>query len=536
MNKRIGILHLEDSLKDSELIKALIENAGIGHEYFLADNEKDFLRILGKGNIDIILSDYSLPDYNGNEALQVAREKYSHIPFIFVSGTIGEDAAINALLNGATDYVLKNKLERLVPAIKRALHEHELEIKHNQAETDLKKSEELFKAIFNDAPMGIALVDSLTGKLHNVNPMFAKIAGRTIAEMENINWMSITHPDDIQLDLNNMAQLVAGEIDGYQMEKRYILTDGAFVWINMTVSHILYDDESHPRHLAMIEDITERKRAEQKLILANKELAFQNEEKEKRAIELILAKEHAEESDRLKSAFLTNMSHEIRTPMNGILGFAELLREPNLTGDDQQDFISIIVESGNRMLNIIDNIICISKIESKQTEISISETNINEQIKSIYSNFKTEARQKGIEISFKNSLPEEKSMILSDPKIINTIITNLLKNAIKFTNKGQIYFGYIKKGKFLEFFVKDTGVGIGQEHQKIIFEQFRQAGESLSRAYEGAGLGLSISKAYVEMLGGKIWVKSGSKSVNGVRGSKFYFTIPYTTKSELTLS
>ena len=161
MNKRIGILHLEDSLKDSELIKALIENAGIGHEYFLADNEKDFLRILGKGNIDIILSDYSLPDYNGNEALQVAREKYSHIPFIFVSGTIGEDAAINALLNGATDYVLKNKLERLVPAIKRALHEHELEIKHNQAETDLKKSEELFKAIFNDAPMGIALVDSL---------------------------------------------------------------------------------------------------------------------------------------------------------------------------------------------------------------------------------------------------------------------------------------------------------------------------------------------------------------------------------------
>ena len=255
-----------------------------------------------------------------------------------------------------------------------------------------------------------------------------------------------------------------------------------------------------------------------------------------RAAELICAKEHAEESDRLKSAFLANMSHEIRTPMNGILGFTELLKEPDITGDDQQAFIHFIEESGNRMLNLIDNIICISKIESKQSEISISGTNVNEQIKSIYSNFKTEAGQKGIEISFKNSLPEEKSMIYSDPKIINTIITHLLKNAIKFTHKGQIYFGYRKKGEFLEFFIKDTGIGICKEYQKVIFERFRQVSESISRDYEGAGLGLSISKAYVEMLGGKIWVKSGSKSVNGVKGSKFYFTIPYTTKSELTLS
>jgi signal transduction histidine kinase len=230
------------------------------------------------------------------------------------------------------------------------------------------------------------------------------------------------------------------------------------------------------------------------------------------------------------------MSHEIRTPMNGILGFAELLKSPNLTGEDQQEFISIIEYSGNRMLNLLDNIICFSEIESNQSEISLSETNINEQIKSIYSNFKTEVGQKGIEISFRNSLPEEKAIIYSDPKIINTIITNLLKNAIKFTHKGQIYFGYIKKGKFLEFFVKDTGVGICKEHQKVIFERFRQVSESLSRDYEGAGLGLSISKAYVEMLGGKIWVKSSSKRVKGVKGAKFYFTIPYATKSELTLS
>src|ERR1035437_5862704 len=200
MNYKIKILHLEDSLKDSELIQSIIEGEDMDYEYFLVDNEKDYIDTLRNQAIDIILSDFSLPDYNGSEALKISREKYIHIPFIFVSGTIGEDAAINAMLNGATDYVLKNKLERLVPAITRALNEQKLETDRSLAVADLKESEERFKAIFNDAPMGISLVDSLTGKIYNVNPMFAKIAGRTIAEMTNIDWMSITHPDDIQMD------------------------------------------------------------------------------------------------------------------------------------------------------------------------------------------------------------------------------------------------------------------------------------------------------------------------------------------------
>jgi signal transduction histidine kinase len=140
VNKKIKILHLEDSLKDSELIHSILDSGDIVHDYFLADNEKDYINILEKENIDLILSDYSLPDYNGNEALKFAKEKYSHIPFIFISGTIGEDAAINTMLNGASDYVLKNKLERLVPAIKRALHEYELENLHKHAEELLQQA------------------------------------------------------------------------------------------------------------------------------------------------------------------------------------------------------------------------------------------------------------------------------------------------------------------------------------------------------------------------------------------------------------
>jgi signal transduction histidine kinase len=275
--------------------------------------------------------------------------------------------------------------------------------------------------------------------------------------------------------------------------------------------------------LAFQNEEKEKRAAE--LIIANKELAFQNEEKEKRAAELIIAKERAEESDRLKSAFLANMSHEIRTPMNGILGFAGLLKTPNLTGEKQQEYIKIIENSGKRMLNIINDIVSISKIESGILEVNISESNINSQMEYIQNIFMAETKKKGILLFSKNSLSAKDVIINTDKEKLYAILTNLVKNAIKFTHEGSIEFGCSKKGKFLEFYVKDTGVGIPQEQKSLIFERFRQGSESLSRNYEGAGLGLSISKAYVELLGGKIWVESEVG-----KGSTFYFTIPSNAK------
>ncbi len=239
-------------------------------------------------------------------------------------------------------------------------------------------------------------------------------------------------------------------------------------------------------------------------------------------MELLNAKEKAEESDRLKSAFLANMSHEIRTPMNGILGFSELLKEPNLSSDDQRDFIQTIQNSGVRMLNTINNIVDISKIESGLMNIEIKETNLYEKIEFTYKFFKPEIENKGLQFFYKNSLPVKECIINTDNEKVYGILTNLIKNALKFTNEGLIEFGYEKKGKFLEFFVKDTGVGIPKNKAELIFERFRQGSESHNRKYEGSGLGLSISKSYVEMLGGKIWVESEEG-----RGSTFYFTIPY---------
>lgn len=240
---------------------------------------------------------------------------------------------------------------------------------------------------------------------------------------------------------------------------------------------------------------------------------------------LEIAKEKAEESDRLKSAFLANMSHEIRTPMNGILGFTDLLKDPDLTGEDQQKFIEVIQKSGARMLNTVNDIIEISRIETGQVIVSHSEVDIPKLFSSFKEFFQPEVNRKGLKMIFENSLSESESTVITDENKLSSIISNLIKNAIKFTEKGAINVTVKRKNDFLEFCIKDDGIGIPENKKEAIFNRFEQADMSNARLYEGSGLGLSISKSYVEMLGGEISVES---RVN--YGSKFCFTIPFKMK------
>jgi len=417
-------------------------------------------------------------------------------------------------------------------------------------EDELQISEEKYKTFFEQSVIGKSITSIDDGKM-KVNKTFCQMLGYSESEMLALNWQSITHPDDMEQDQQIGNSLISGEKESARTEKRFIQKNGNIIWVDASTS-LITDLEKKPLFFnTSFIDITRRKLAEQELLLANnelafqneekekraaeliianKELAFQNEEKEKRAAELVIAKEHAEQSDRLKSAFLANMSHEIRTPMNGILGFAELLKEPDLTGTQQQDFIRIIERSGERMLNIINDIIDISKIESEQMKVSVSATNVNEKIEYLHTFFKPETDKKGIEFSFKNGLPERKASIMTDREKIYAILTNLVKNAIKFCDKGTIEIGYDlvpNPPTSLQFYVKDSGIGIPKDRHETIFDRFIQVDIMNNMARQGAGLGLSISKAYVEMLGGKIWVESKVG-----KGSTFYFTLPYLPELE----
>ncbi len=236
------------------------------------------------------------------------------------------------------------------------------------------------------------------------------------------------------------------------------------------------------------------------------------------------ALEKAQESDRLKSAFLANMSHEIRTPMNSILGFTELLQNPKYSAEQKHEFINIIQINGKRMLDTINDIIDISKIETGQMTLSYKNTNVNEIIMDISKQLGWQAKQKGIELNYQMPLENSKAEICTDTTKLTSILTNLVKNAIKFTDKGGVLYGYelIDENSFLKFFVKDTGIGIPDERKQAIFNPFEQADIEDFDARQGSGLGLSIAKAYTEMLNGKLWFDS---TVG--KGSSFYFTIPF---------
>jgi len=238
-------------------------------------------------------------------------------------------------------------------------------------------------------------------------------------------------------------------------------------------------------------------------------------------VELKRAKDKAEESDRLKSAFLANMSHEIRTPMNGILGFISLLNDPNLNTEQTNTYSQIINNSGRRLLNTINDIINISKIEAGEVSISQEETSLSNLLEEVSSFHLPEAIQKGLCLTYETIPTDDQTIVLTDNHKLVGILSNLVKNAIKYTEKGTIHFGYELKNDIIEFYVEDTGIGIPKNRIQAIFNRFEQADIEDKKALEGSGLGLAIAKAYVEMLGGTIGVKSEVG-----KGSIFLFKIP----------
>ncbi|MBN2776832.1 MAG: response regulator [Bacteroidales bacterium] len=374
-------------------------------------------------------------------------------------------------------------------------------------QNQIKDNEIKYRRIANKMTDVVWLMD-LQGNSLFVSPSIKQFTGYTEEEYLNQKILERFTPESAQYGLgileNEVKRYLSKPEENHDqtkvLEMEYICKDGSTKWGELIVSPYLDDNNNLIGIHGVTRDVTDRRKTNE---------------------ELIKAKEKAEESDRLKSAFLSNMSHEIRTPMNGILGFASLLQRPNLTGEKQKEYIKLIEKSGVRMLNIINDIVDISKIESGQMSLYSDEVNLNELMENLFSFFKPETDAKNIKFSFSSGLENTNSIVVTDKEKLYAILTNLIKNAVKFTSLGNIHFGYKVSNAKLLFFVSDTGKGISPEQKEFIFDRFRQGSESHSKDYQGAGLGLSITKAYVEMMDGSIWVDSTID-----KGSDFNFTIP----------
>jgi PAS domain S-box-containing protein len=372
-----------------------------------------------------------------------------------------------------------------------------------KVEAELKRAKEKaevnelkFKAAFYTSPDSVN-INTLDGKYIEINEGFTRMTGYTEKDVLGKYSSEI----DIWSMPEDREKLVAGlKKDGIveNLESLFMAKDGTLIPALMS-ARVIYLREK-PHILSVTRPIVERKKMER---------------------ELIAAKEKAEESDRLKSAFLANMSHEIRTPMNGIIGFTQLLKKSDLTGDKKQKYIDIIQKSGNRMLKTVNDIIEISKIETGQVEIASNKVNISKHILNLCEFFSVEAEKKDLKLIVEDKLTENESVIQVDENKLNSILTNIIYNAIKYTEKGHVKIGCIRNDSKFELCVTDTGIGIPKDRQEAIFERFVQADIEDSRVFEGSGLGLAITKSYVEMLGGSICVESEEN-----KGSTFFVELP----------
>jgi PAS domain S-box-containing protein len=408
------------------------------------------------------------------------------------------------------------------------------------AEQKIRTSEEMLRQITDNMVDMLGKFDE-NGNYVYISPSYEKILGYKPEDL--IGKFGPVHvpPEDLDEVTANIFNILVRGSGSIQF--RFANKMGNYRWIESTGKLLIDTDGKITGSILGSRDITDRKMAEQALLNSEMQLRNQNEEylalnEEYAAMneeladsfkmindinqELIAAKDKAEESDMLKSAFLANMSHEIRTPMNAIVGFADLLNDKELSREKTEKYIKIINSNSLQLLAIINDIIDISKIEAGQVSLAVATVDLNQVLHDLHSIFKASAAQKNIDLIIDCDAYTEKYFVETDDTRLKQILTNLLSNALKFTQSGKIEFGYSFSDQNILFYVKDTGIGIAEEHKSIVFERFRQVESSMSRKFGGTGLGLSISKALVELMGGSIWFESIPNM-----GTTFFFAIPY---------
>jgi PAS domain S-box-containing protein len=537
------ILVVDDNPDNIDLMVIMLKSQKF--EVRSAFNGLEALDILRSEKIDLIISDILMPVMDGFQLCRECKldEKLKDINFIFYTATYidskDEEFAlslgaqkfirkpqepdvflrlIKEVIENSSNYVPPQSpsvpidekevfqlySERLVRKLEKKNHDLEIEIaNHKITEAKLQESEERFSLAVEGALDGLWDWNLMNDTTY-FSEQFARMFGYEPDELPNTSkaWSDLIHPNDRDRVFKEIDDYFSGKVNSYDSVFRATTKENEILWINAR-GKALFDKNRMPyRFVCFYRDITKIKEYE---------------------IALRIAKEKAEESDRLKTAFLANISHEIRTPMNGIKGFINIIKKTEIEPQEQEQYLCIVEKSCNQLLEIITDIVEISKLDSGQIEPDYSLVSIPALINNVYSSF-SEIIQSKPTIQLKATISTELTSCecVTDEEKLTRILEKLLTNAIKFTNEGYVEVGCKLIPNYIQFYVKDTGIGIAKEFHELVFDSFRQVETAYSKLPGGTGLGLAIAKANVELLGGKIWVESEPN-----HGAVFYFNIPY---------
>ncbi len=527
MDKILRILILEDNPADAELIEFELKNARLAFTSKVVTSQSEFAQHLEDFSPDLVLSDYDLPHYNGALALEEVKKRCPEVPFILVTGAVSEDRAIEILTGGARDYVLKNHLNRLAPAVLRVLAEVEEHKARKKAEEELhethrilenqvrerttelqreiterrraleelQESEERFRSAFDYGAVPMAMT-ALDDRLLRVNAAFSELLGYSESELAGKTYQEITHPDDIAAKEAGLEPVLKGEQRSFRMEKRYIRKDGRIVWVDMSAAYVRGPDGKPLYIITHCQDITERKKKEQEL---------------KRNAELFEAMNKELEN------FSYTVSHDLQAPLRAIEGFSRMIledKERELDGKTRERFAAI-QENAEKMQRLIRDLLALSRVDRKG--ISIQKLDMQALVKDAWKEVEMSFPDRPLTLGMKDILPASGDRIL-----IRQVLANLLSNAVKYSANREhieVEVGSYREEEGNVFYVKDKGIGFDMKYYDKLFAAFQRL-HSASQ-FDGSGIGLSIAQRIIHRHKGKIWAEGREGE-----GAVFYFMLP----------
>jgi signal transduction histidine kinase/DNA-binding response OmpR family regulator len=520
MKPPLRILLMEGNVPDGDTILATLSNEDISCHAMRVTTLADFLLAIENNTFDLIVSDCALPSFDGFAALKIALEKMPGVPFILISSTLGEELAIDAVKSGATDYVLKSRLARLGPAVRRAVAEATDRVARQDTVRSLAEREAVLRAFFDSPGAMRGVVEIIDNDIVHIadNAESAAFFGRAVRKNKLAG-----ERKTLDLWIGCYAQCrKTGEPVRFNYPHK---VGGKEIWLSATVSYAGTELNQNPRYAYDVVDISNQKREEREI----QDVAdISDQKRDLRQSQNVTRLEDvaavSEAANRAKSTFLSTMSHEIRTPMNAILGYSQLMLRDSTLGLDAKANLKIINRSGEHLLSLINDVLDMSKIEAGRTEINPTTFALSVLLTDLENMFRLRAEAKGLQFEMSvedGSVP----YVLADEGKIRQALINLLGNAIKFTKDGQILL-QVKLAKVkddtlrLSVWVEDTGSGVSEEDQKKLFQPFTQAKGSLN-TQQGTGLGLAISRQHARLMGGDITVSNRDGG-----GSIFLFEVP----------